>query len=190
MKTGLFFGSFNPIHIGHLILASYMIEYSDLDQVMFVVSPQSPFKQKANLLNEYDRLELVRVATENDDRLDATDIEFKLAQPNYTIHTLLHLEERYPNREFVLMMGSDTVNSLPKWKNYEEIIANYSLYVYPRPENPVQGLEDADIHHFDAPLMRISSSFIRNTLQSGKSIQYLVPDPVMERIDKWGFYQK
>ncbi len=190
MKTGLFFGSFNPIHIGHLILASHMVEHSALDRVMFVVSPQSPFKKKASLLNEYDRLELIRAATEDDDRLEHTDIEFKLAQPNYTIHTLLHLEERYPNREFGLMMGSDTVNSLPKWKNYEEIIANYSLYVYPRPDNPVKGPEEADIKHFDAPLMRISSSFIRDNLQSGKSVRYLVPEPVLERIEKWGFYKQ
>lgn len=189
MKIGLFFGSFNPIHIGHLILASHMVEYSDLDQVMFVVSPQSPFKKKANLLNEYDRLELARVATEDDDRLSVSDIEFKLAHPNYTVHTLLHLEERYPNHEFVLIMGTDTVNTLPKWKNYESLIERYSLYVYPRPENPLEGMEEAEIHHFNAPLMRISSSFIRESLKAGKSIRYLVPDPVLERIEKWGFYQ-
>ncbi len=189
MKTGLFFGSFNPIHVGHLILASYMVEYTDLQQVMFVISPKSPFKQKSNLLNEYDRLELVRVATEDDTRLSPTDIEFKLEQPNYTVHTLLHLEERYPRHEFVLMMGSDTVNTLPKWKNYQEIISNYSIYVYPRPENPLNPPEGADVHQFDAPLMRISSSFIRETVKAGKSIRYLVPDSVLERIDKWGFYQ-
>ena len=189
MKIGLFFGSFNPIHVGHLILASYMVEYTDLDQVMFVVSPKSPFKEKSSLLNEYDRLELVRVAIEADPRLQVTDIEFKLSKPSYTINTLLHLEEKHPGNEFVLMMGSDTVNSLPKWKNYEQLIAGYSIDVYPRAESPPKEIKGADVQVYDAPLMRLSSSFIRETLQKGKSIKYMVPEPVYEKIDKWGFYQ-
>lgn len=189
MKTGLFFGSFNPIHVGHLILASYMVAYSDLDKVMFVVSPKSPFKQKQSLLNEYDRLALVRLAIEGDLRLDATDIEFKMPKPSYTIHTLQHLEERYPERQFALIMGSDTVNSLPKWKNYEQLIGSYSIYVYPRPEYPLQPVEGAAITQFDAPLMRLSSSFIRETLKAGKSVRYMVPEPVFHEIEKWGYYQ-
>lgn len=191
MKTGLFFGSFNPIHIGHLILASYMVEHSDLEKVTFVVSPQSPFKQKKNLLNEYDRLELIRATIEEDDRLDVTDIEFKLPKPSYTINTLLHLEERYPKQEFSLIMGTDTVHSLPKWKNYEELIKHYSIYAYPRPESPsIESIaSEATIQVFDAPLMRISSSFIRESLKAGKSVKYMVPEPVLERIEKWGFYK-
>ena len=189
MKIGLFFGSFNPVHVGHLILASYMVEYSDLDQVMFVVSPKSPFKEKSSLLNEYDRLELVRTAIEDDNRLRATDVEFRLPKPSYTINTLMHLEERYPDNKFVLMMGSDTVNSLPKWKNFEQIINNYSIYVYPRPETPPEAVKGADIQVFDAPLMRLSSSFIRESIKSGKAVKYMVPEPVLEKIDKWGFYQ-
>ncbi len=189
MKTGLFFGSFNPIHVGHLILASYMVEYTDLDRVMYVVSPKSPFKEKSSLLNEYDRLALVQLAIEGDNRLDVTDVEFKLPQPSYTIHTLQHLEERYPDREFALMMGSDTVNSLPKWKNYEQLIAGYSIYVYPRPENPLSSIEGADIRQLDAPLMRLSSSFIRESLKAGKTVRYMVPEPVLHEIEKWGYYQ-
>lgn len=189
MKTGLFFGSFNPIHVGHLILASYMVEYTDLSQVMYVVSPRSPFKQKKALLNEYDRLELVRLAIEGDVRLNVTDVEFQLSQPSYTINTLQHLEERHPDREFALIMGSDTINSLPKWKNYEQLIANYSIYVYPRPEYPLQTIEGADIQQLDAPLMRLSSSFIRESLKAGHSVRYMVPDPVLDEIEKCGYYQ-
>lgn len=188
MKIGLFFGSFNPVHVGHLILGSYMVEYSDLDRLMYVVSPKSPFKEKTSLLNEYDRLALVQAAIEEDARLEVTDIEFKLPKPSYTIDTLVHLEERYPDREFVLIMGSDTVNSLPKWKNYEELIARNSIYVYPRPEYPLQPIKGADIHQYDAPLMRLSSSFIRDSLKQGHSVRYMVPDAVLQEIDKWGYY--
>ena len=188
MKVGLFFGSFNPVHVGHLILGSYMVEYADLDKVMYVVSPKSPFKEKTSLLNEYDRLELVRAAIEDDTRLDVTDMEFRLPKPSYTIDTLVHLEERYPQREFALIMGSDTVNSLPKWKNYEQLIERYSIYVYPRPEHPLQLINGADIHQYDAPLMRLSSSFIRESLKAGHSVRYMVPDAVLQQIDKWGYY--
>lgn len=189
MKTGLFFGSFNPIHVGHLILASYMVEYSDMDRVMFVVSPRSPFKEKSTLLNEYDRLALVRLAIEDDPRLEVTDIEFNLPKPSYTINTLTHLEEKYSKRTFSLIMGSDTVNSLYKWKNYEELIARHAIYVYPRPEYPVKPLDGADIKEMDAPLMRLSSSFIRESLKAGHSVRYMVPDTVLAEIDKSGFYQ-
>jgi nicotinate-nucleotide adenylyltransferase len=191
MKIGLFFGSFNPIHVGHLIIGSYFVEYSELQNVWYVISPQSPFKKRSNLLNEYDRFELVRLGVEDDDRLKPSDIEFNLMQPSYTIHTLLHLQEKYPNHEFVLLMGSDTVYTLPKWKNYEEILEAHEVYVYPRPNQPIlQFKVHANVTYFDnAPLVEISSSFIRNSIKADKSVRYLVPQPALDAIDRWGFYK-
>lgn len=191
MKIGLFFGSFNPIHVGHLIIGSYFVEYTELENVWYMISPQSPFKKRSNLLNEYDRLELVRLAVEEDDRLKSSDIEFKLPQPSYTIHTLLHLEEKYPDHEFVLLMGSDTIDTLPKWKNYEEILKHREIYVYPRPNQPMEKFKDHEhVAYFDnAPLVEISSSFIRNAIKTGKSVRYLVPQPSLDAIDRWGFYE-
>lgn len=190
MKIGLFFGSFNPIHIGHLIIASYMVDFTDLGQVWFVVSPQNPLKHKKNLLSEYERMEMVRLAIQDDNRFQATDIEFNMPRPSYTIDTLLHLEEKYPGKEFVLIMGSDSVASLPKWKNYEQLLENYKIYAYPRPEHH---LAPEQLHHNiklveGVPLMEISATFIRQTIKNKKSVKYLLPEKVYQFVDKWGYY--
>jgi nicotinate-nucleotide adenylyltransferase len=190
MKVGLFFGSFNPIHIGHLIIASYMVDYTDLGQVWFVVSPQNPLKHKKHLLSEYERMEMVRLAIQDDSRFQATDIEFNMPRPSYTIDTLLHLEEKYPDKEFVLIMGSDSVASLPKWKNYEQLLQNYKTYAYPRPEyhlTPDQLHPNIKLVE-GVPLMEISATFIRQTIKNKKSVKYLLPEKVFQFIDKWGYY--
>lgn len=191
MKIGLFFGSFNPIHTGHLIIANYMVEFTAIERVWFVVTPQNPLKKRRSLLNEYDRLELVRLAIEDDPRLDVTDIEFYLPRPSYTIHTLLHLEEKFPGNQFSLVMGSDSLKTLPKWKNYEELLKNYSIYVYPRPGNrETKHYKEKNVHVADAPLMKISASFIRKCFVQDKSARYMVPLKVLEIIEKWGYYKK
>jgi nicotinate-nucleotide adenylyltransferase len=191
MKTGLFFGSFNPIHIGHLVIANYMVEYTDLDKLWFVVSPRNPLKNAKNLLNEYDRLDLVRLAIEGDDRMEVSNVEFNMPRPSYTIDTLTHLQEKFPNNEFVPIMGTDTALTLPKWKNHEALLENFQVYVYPRPDIKLEELIDSpSIHHYDAPLMKISASFIRRAIKQGKSIKYMVPDAVIYHIDKWGFYSR
>lgn len=191
MKVALFFGSFNPIHVGHLIIASHIAEHTDHDQVWFVVSPQNPLKNKKQLLSEYDRLDLVHAAIEGDERLRATDIEFNMPRPSYTIHTLLYLQEKHPDHEFSLIMGSDTVNTLPKWKNYEEIIKNYGIIAYPRPEADIKNdlKEQIKLTEVKAPLMQISSNYIRRNIKNKKSVKYLLPERVNELIDKWGYYQ-
>lgn len=192
MKTGLFFGSFNPVHIGHLIIASYMAEYTDLEQVWFIVSPQNPLKLRKELLNEYERLEMVRLAIEDDPELRASDIEFNLAKPSFTINTLLHLHEKYPGREWILIMGADTFKTLPKWKNYEELINNYGIYIYPRPGYELNENEITNKIKLvtGVPLMQISASFVREAIKLKKTYKYLLPDKVYKYIDKWGFYQK
>lgn len=192
MKTGLFFGSFNPIHVGHLIIGSYLIDFTDLDEVWYVVSPHNPLKDKASLLNEYERLEMVRIATEDEPRLKASDIEFTLSKPSYTIHTLLHLQEKYPGRQWVLIMGADTVPTLPKWKNYEQLMSNYDIYIYPRPdyildENSLPGNMKLIA---DVPIMEISASHIRNAIRQKKSVRYMLTEKVFQYIDKWGLYLK
>jgi len=185
----LFFGSFNPVHIGHLIIANYMAHYTDLQEVWFVVSPHNPLKNKANLLNMYGRLEMVNLAIEEADRLRSCDLEFRLPQPSYTIDTLVHLRERYPTKEFVLIMGSDNLLSLKKWKNYEVLLRDFSIYVYPRPNYDVQEwLNHPSITITETPLMEISSTFIRKSIQEGKNVQYFLPAKVLEFIDKTGAY--
>ncbi|MGZ5244510.1 MAG: nicotinate (nicotinamide) nucleotide adenylyltransferase [Bacteroidia bacterium] len=190
MKTGLFFGSFNPIHVGHLIIGSHMVNFTDLKQVWFVVSPHNPLKDKSELLNDFKRLEIVRLAIEDDDQLQACDIEFDLQKPSYTINTLLRLEEKFPDREWVLIMGSDTVNTLPKWKNYEQLISNYEIYIYPRPDFPVDEtlLSPKMKLVNDVPLMQISASYIRKSLRERKNVKYLLTPKVYAHIDKWGYY--
>jgi len=188
-KIGLFFGSFNPIHIGHLIIANYMAHYTDLDEVWFVVSPQNPFKEKKNLGNMYDRLEMVNLAIEDTERLRASDIEFFLPQPSYTIDTLIHLKERYPQKEFSLLMGEDNLASFPKWKNADIILRDYRLVVYPRP-----GYDGGELKKHpsvvltDTPLMELSSTFVRQAVKAGKSIQFFVPEKVIDFIEKKGLY--
>jgi nicotinate-nucleotide adenylyltransferase len=189
MKIGLFFGSFNPIHTGHLILSSYIANFSDLQQIWFVVSPQNPFKTSAALLNEYQRLYLVQLAIEGDNRFKACDIEFSLSRPSYTIHTILYLKEKYPHDEFSVLMGSDSFQNITKWKNYQELIKMVSFIVYERPGFPPLQLEKAHCVFMKAPLIEISSTAIRNYLKEKKSIRYLVPDKVREEIEKSGYYK-
>lgn len=191
-KIGLYFGSYNPIHIGHLAIANYMVEYTDIDQLWFVVSPQNPFKKKANLLEDYHRLEMVERAIEGDDRFRASNIEFNLPKPSYTIDTLTYIQERYPNHSFKILMGSDNLKSFPKWKNFEMIIKNYGVIVYPRPgfdkseTKQLRNIEIAD----KTPMMEISSSFIRQAIKEGKDIRHFMPEKSWKYLDEMNFYKK
>lgn len=193
MKIGLYFGSFNPIHIGHLIIANHLAEYSDLDQIWMVVSPHNPLKNKNKLLNDYERLQLVHLATEDFSKIKPSDIEFKLSQPNYTIHTLIHLHEKYPQHTFSLIMGEDNLKSLHKWKNNEHILINHEIYVYPRISSDFENSEYKDhpkIHILNAPIIEISSTFIRDNIKKGKNVQPLLPIKVWEYIDRNNLYKK
>ncbi|GAA5220092.1 nicotinate (nicotinamide) nucleotide adenylyltransferase [Membranihabitans marinus] len=190
MKVGLFFGSFNPVHVGHMIIANHMVEYTDLDQVWMVVSPQNPFKKSSNLANDYDRLQMVELATNGNDRLRASNIEFALPKPSYTIDTLVYLKEKYPNNDFSLIMGGDNLVHFHKWKNYEAILEHYRILVYKRPNYVTEAYDNhPSIQIVDAPLMQISATFIRQALRDGKSIQYLVPDPVWKFLDLSPIYR-
>jgi len=190
MKIGLYFGSFNPIHNGHLIIANYIVQNTALEQVWFVISPQNPLKKSSTLLNEYHRLYLVQVSIEDEPALKASDIEFRLPKPSYTIDTLTYLDEKFPTHQFSVIMGSDSFLNLPEWKNYSQLLKNYSVYVYERPgfkpDNIYQG---ADINILKAPLLEISSTYIRKIIQNGKSIRYLVPEKVRLEIEQNGYYR-
>ena len=188
MKIGLYFGSFNPIHIGHLIIASHIIEHSDLDKIWFVVSPQNPLKPSSTLLNEYHRLNMVRLATENDSRFKASDVEFKLPKPSFTIDTLTYLSEKHPKYQFFVIMGSDSYQNLSKWKNHELILSNYSIIVYNRPNYETNEQKEG-IYVQNAPLLDISSTLIRNNIKQGKSIKYLVADVVFEELMNNKYYK-
>ncbi|HEX2609273.1 MAG TPA: nicotinate (nicotinamide) nucleotide adenylyltransferase [Flavisolibacter sp.] len=190
MKVGLYFGSFNPIHIGHLIIASHILNSTSLQRVWFVVSPQNPFKKSETLLNEYDRFHLVQKAIEGDSRLKASDIEFALPKPSYTAFTLIYLKEKYPQNDFSIIMGSDSFQNLGNWKNAEAIIRNYPLLVYERPNFPVENKWNAQVEVMQAPLLEISATYIRNLIAEGKSIKYLVPEPVADEIATLGFFKK
>jgi len=190
MKIGLYFGSFNPIHVGHLIIASHIINESNLDKVWFVLSPQNPFKPSATLLNEFDRLHLVQKAIEGDDRFRASDIEFSLPKPSYTVHTLAYLKEKYPSYDFTIIMGSDSFQNLHKWKNAEVIVANYPIIIYERPGFPVENAINANAQVLSAPLLDISATHIRTLIQEGRSIKYLVPEAVEADIITNRFYKK
>ncbi len=193
MKIGLYFGTFNPIHVGHLIIANHMAEHSDLDQVWMVVTPHNPLKKKSTLLDDYHRLQMVFLASEDFPKIKPSDIEFKLPQPNYTVNTLVHLEEKYPNYEFSLIMGEDNLKSLHKWKNYEVILERHDIYVYPRISSEEENLEFKNhqkIHLIDAPVVEISATFIRDNIKKGKNIQPLLPAKVWEYIDHNNFYKK
>ena len=190
-KTGLFFGSFNPIHIGHLVIANWFVEYTDLDKVWFVVSPQNPFKEKKSLLADNHRLALVRNAIEDDIRFWVTDIEFKMPQPSYTIDTLTYLEEKYPDKEFVLLAGSDQLPTFDKWKNSDVILELYQMYVYARPGFKVGKYENhPSVKIFNTPLMEISSTFIRKSIKEGKDMRYMLPLKVYDYIKEMHFYEK
>ncbi len=188
-KVGLFFGSFNPVHIGHLIIANYMANYTSLDEVWFIVSPQNPFKEKKSLGNMYDRLEMVNLAIEGSEKLRASDIEFSLPQPSYTIDTLTHLTEKYPTKEFILIMGEDNLQGLLKWKNADILLRDYKIVVYPRPGYDGGELKDhPSISMTDTPVMELSSTFLRNAIKEGKSIKFYTTDSVIDFIDKKGLY--
>lgn len=185
----LFFGSFNPIHIGHLIIADAIALEKDVEKVWFVVSPQNPFKAKEGLLPENARYYLTKIATEDNPKFFVSNIEFNLPKPSYTIDTLNHLHERYPDKKFCLVMGGDNLISLNKWKNYEQILENYRIYIYKRPtEGHSQEWIHPNIHFLDVPLMGISATIIRERLKNKKSIKYLVPEPVRMEIEKGGYY--
>lgn len=189
MKIGCYFGSFNPVHIGHCIIANHLANNSDLDQVWFVVSPQNPFKPSAGLLNEYHRLHLVQAAIEGVDALKASNIEFHLPKPSYTIDTLTYLKEKFPQHEFAIILGSDGLQNLNKWKNASLLMENYSFYVYPRPGFPVPADLPAKLNIVDAPLLDISATAIRDAIKAGKDIRFLVPDAVKEEIEKNRYYR-
>ena len=191
MKVGLFFGSFNPIHIGHLAIANYITEYSDIDELWLVVSPQNPLKKKKTLLDEYDRYQMVELALKNDHKIKPSDIEFRLPKPSYTIDTLTYLSEQNPKNEFVLILGADNLTSFRKWKNYEVILDQYQLYVYPRPNYDLGEFKThSKVEIINAPMMEISSSFIRNSIKEGKDVRYFLPNTVYEYIMKMHFYKK
>ena len=188
MNIGLYFGSFNPIHTGHLIIANHIANNTILDEVWFVVSPQNPFKNTNSLLNEQHRLSLVKIAIEGEKKLKASNIEFKLPKPSYTADTLLHLSEKYPKHVFSIIMGSDGYQNIKKWKNYEYIINNYNIIIYQRPSFLVEKNTE-NITIVDAPLLEISSTQIRQNIKNKKSIRYLVTDVVMEEIQLKGYYK-
>jgi nicotinate-nucleotide adenylyltransferase len=190
MKIGLYFGSFNPIHTGHLIIANHILNETLIKKIWFVISPQNPFKHSSTLLNEYDRLFLVQKAVEDNENFRAIDIEFSLPRPSYTSHTLAYLQEKYPAYDFSIIMGSDSFQNLPSWNNAQTIIDNYKLLVYRRPGFQVDTDHGADVHVLDAPLLEISSTHIRKLIQSGKSIKYLVPQSVEDEIYASRFFKK
>lgn len=190
MKIGLFFGSFNPVHVGHMVIADFMAQYTDLKKVWLVVSPQNPLKNKNTLAKDYDRLHLVQLAIGDNLRLKASNIEFNLPKPSYTIDTLAYLTEKYPNKKFVLIMGGDNLATLHKWKNYEQILKHYEIYVYKRPTYELGELEKhKNVKVFEAPSMEISASFIRKSIKAGKSVQYLVTKEVHDYIQSANLYQ-
>jgi nicotinate-nucleotide adenylyltransferase len=196
-KIGLFFGSFNPIHIGHLAIAGYMTEFTQLEQVWFVVSPHNPLKKKESLLEDHQRLYMAQLAIGDNDHLKASDIEFKLPVPSYTIDTLAYLEEKFPQHKFLLVMGEDNLYTLHKWKNVEELIVNNQIIVYPRPYTPRpesalldQVLLKAKIQWAKAPLMDISGTFIRSGIKKGKNMSYYLAPPVWKYIEEMHFYEK
>jgi len=189
MKVGLYFGSFNPIHTGHCIVASHIVTQTSLDQVWLIISPQNPFKPENTLLNEYHRLHLAQVAIEGIVNLKISDIEFQLPKPSYSIDTLIHLQERYPQHRFIIIMGSDSFQNISKWKNGNIIMKNYEIYVYLRPGFPVNDTSHINVKVLDAPLLQISSTHIRDCIKKKQSIRFLVPDKVMDEIEKNGYYR-
>ncbi len=190
MKIGLFFGSFNPIHHGHLMVASYISNHTDLQQIWLVVSPQNPHKSQSSLLNEYDRLHLAKLAVENDDQIKVSDIEFKLPKPSYTIDTLTYLEEKFPQHEFYVIMGGDSFQNLPKWKNFETLVKNYQFIVYRRPGFDITENYGANMQYLEAPMLELSATLIRNNCKEGITIRYLVPEDVRLEIERCNYFKE
>lgn len=189
-KIGLFFGSFNPIHIGHLIIANIMAENTDLNKVWFVVSPQNPLKPSKGLLHEFDRYDMVKAAIADHYKLEVSDVEFNLPKPSYTIHTLAYLTEKFPGKEFKVIIGEDNLENFAKWKNHEQILDQFGLYVYPRPHVTNSDLKrHPNVKMIEAPLLDISATYIRNCIKDNKSIRYLVPEPVEQLIRLKHFYK-
>jgi nicotinate-nucleotide adenylyltransferase len=189
-KIGLFFGSFNPIHTGHLIIANIMAENTDLNKVWFVVSPQNPFKPAKGLLHEFDRYDMVKAAISDHYKLEVSDVEFNLPKPSYTIHTLAHLTEKFPGKEFKVIIGEDNLENFTKWKNHDQILEQFGLYVYPRPHITNSDLKrHPHVKIVEAPLLDISATYIRNCIKGNKSIRYLVPEPVEQMIRLKHFYK-
>ena len=192
MKVGLFFGTFNPFHVGHLMIGNYMVEFSELEEVWYVITPLSPFKKKSSLLSNHHRLSLVNIAVEEYTKLKSSSVEFKMPQPNYTINTLVQLEEDFPSHKFYLIMGEDNLKGLHKWKNSATILENYEIYVYPRISG---GLVDNSlfqhpkIHKIDAPIVQISSTFIRKSIKEKKDIRSMFPCNVWQYVDEMNFYK-
>lgn len=189
MNIGLYFGSFNPVHNGHLIIAQHLLNETELQQVWMVVSPQNPFKPQKQLLNEYQRLHLLQVALQNNDAIKAVDIEFRLPRPSYTIDTLTYLHEKYPQHRFSIIMGSDSLQNLDKWKQAHLIMQQYSIYVYQRPGFAIIPHTCNDLQVVQAPLLEVSATHIRQLIRRGKSIRYLVPDAVVSEIEEAGYYR-
>jgi nicotinate-nucleotide adenylyltransferase len=190
MKIGLFFGSFNPIHHGHLMVASYIANHTDLQQIWLVVSPQNPHKTQSSLLNEYDRLHLAQLAVENDDQIKVSDIEFKLPKPSYTIDTLTYLEEKFPQHQFYVIMGGDSFQNLPKWKNFETLVKNYQFIVYRRPGFDITENYGAKMQYLEAPMLELSATLIRNNCKEGITIRYLVPEDVRLEIERCNYFKE
>lgn len=203
MNIGLYFGTYNPIHVGHLIIANYMVEYTNLDQVWLVVTPQNPLKKKSTLLEDYHRYAMVEMAVLDNDKLKASNIEFKLPQPSYTINTLTYLKEKHPKHQFSLIMGEDNLRTFHKWKNYEQILENHKIYVYPRAlteQERIEMIESASVENSfsnkkniiicDAPVMKISASFIRDAIKNKKDTRYLLTEVVYKYVQEMNFYKK
>lgn len=196
-KIGLFFGSFNPIHIGHLILANYILEHSDMQELWFVVSPQNPFKDKKSLLKDHNRLDMVQLAIKNYPKMRVSNVEFSLPTPSYTIDTLTYLQEKHPDYSFSLIMGEDNLKSLHKWKNYELLLKNHQIIVYPRilgedistPLNVTELKNHENIHQIDAPIIELSATEIRNMIKEGKNTRPMLPPEVFEYLDGSSFYK-
>lgn len=192
-NIGLYFGTFNPIHIGHLIIANHLVENSNLDEIWMVVTPHNPFKKKSSLLDNHHRLEMVYLATKEYEKIHPSDIEFKLPQPNYTVHTLAHISEKYPKYKFSLIMGEDNLKSLHKWKNYEVILDNHKVYVYPRISKETIASEFSShpkINKVNAPIIELSSTMIRNGIKEEKNMRPLLSNAVYKYIDEMNFYKK
>ncbi|MES1214132.1 MAG: nicotinate (nicotinamide) nucleotide adenylyltransferase [Bacteroidota bacterium] len=190
MKIGLYFGSFNPIHIGHLIIANHVLNETELEKIWLIVSPQNPLKSSASLLNEYNRLHLAKLATEDDNRIKVSEIEFKLPKPSYTADTLAYLTEKYPQHQFAIIMGSDSYQNLHKWKNYETLVKNYSIYVYQREGFEIKPHLKIEPVVLNAPLLQISATEIRQLIKNGKSARYMLPDKVRDEIEQNKYYKK